>query len=210
MNLRKRVLGFLVASALALTCAEAMSAGVPARLTRGAKETAQQFVERALGSKLDVSEYGDSLTEATWNGKPVIFATYVNGTQDEGDRMAVLFEKEADGHYRRLEVTTGEQEGGLPVIKGIGFANADHDPAQELIVLLGWDQNHATVSGTLYEVRIFDDAANPALTKLSYLKKVSTHFDVHTCDCSGEDHPEEHFPFRTIALIRAELKKMKY
>ncbi|MBV9044363.1 MAG: hypothetical protein JO348_09985 [Alphaproteobacteria bacterium] len=211
MGLRTRFLyGAIAAGALALSSMAALSLGTPGTLTRGAKETAQQFVERALGAKLDVGEYGDSLTETTWNGKPVIFATYVKGTGDDAERVAVLFEKQADGHYRKLDVTTGEQEGGTPEVKAIGFANADGDAAQEMIVLLGWEQQHMGMSGILYEVRIFDDASKPGLTKLSYLKKVSNHFDAHTCDCTWDDQPAEHFPFKTIALIKAELKKMGF
>jgi hypothetical protein len=52
----------------------------------------------------------------------------------------------------------GEEDGGIADIAAIGFANADKNPAKELIVILKWNQQHAFELGTAYEVRIFDDA----------------------------------------------------
>jgi hypothetical protein len=179
------------------------------RIAHGALESPTVFVERVLGVKIDAAA-GDSVTEATWNGKDVIFAAYTTGSGDMAERPVVMLEQEADGRYPKIDVTQGEQEGGEPVVKAIGFANADRDKAQELIVLLAWPVEHLDVNGTMYEVRIFDDAASPAITKLTYLEKVSKHFEVDTCDCTRNGEPDVHFAFKTIARIKAELKKLGY
>jgi hypothetical protein len=178
---------------------------------RAPGEGAQAFAQRVLKGTLEPED----ILETRWNGESVIFASRVvtqappeNPKLQEEDRILVALRAMPDGTTQKIDVTTGEEEGGTAQIKAIGFANADKDPAQELIVVLGWDVQHADVAGTLYEVRIFDDIQSPAQTRLTYLKTVSEHFNTDTCDCSRDDGKPEHFRFKTIAAIKAELKRM--
>ena len=198
----------------AFACAVLLSqASAAAPLPRGPNESAQSFAQRVLKAPLEPQD----VMETVWNGQPVIFASRVvtqsppeNPALQEEDRILVALRKLPDDSYQKLDVTTGEEEGDTAQIRAIGFANADKDPAKELIVLLSWNVQHADVNGTLYEVRIFDDIQSPSQTRLTYLKQVSAHFSADSCDCDRSDGKPGHFRFKTIAAIRAELKKMGY
>ena len=76
-------------------------------------------------------------------------------------------------------------------------------------MLLSWNVQHADVNGTLYEVRIFDDIQSPSQTRLTYLKQVSAHFSARQLRLRPQRwQAAGSFRFKTIAAIRAELKKM--
>ncbi len=187
----------LAAVALALP---GLCGAAAAELQRSPGETAERFAERVLGIA-----HVNAL-ETVWNEAPAIFADYSrpNGPDDVDHRL-VLLRKMPDGFYRKIDVTVGEEEGGEARIAAIGFANADRDPAQELIVILAWPTEHYDVSGTFYEVRVFDDAGAP----LALLKSVSAHFG-SACDCTWRDGHSKHFRFKTIAAVKAELKRMGF
>jgi hypothetical protein len=136
---------------------------------------------------------------ASWNGVPTIFVDYLTVPETvTPERPLIALQRAPEGGYRKLLVTVGESEGGEPDIEAIGFSNADHDPAKELIVILAWNQPHYGACGPVYEVRIFDD---PKLSKASLrLLPVSKHF--------GEGC--EHFRFKTIAAVKRELTRLGY
>ena len=170
-------------------------------VTRSPTETDEAFARRALHLS-DSAEM--HVVSAAWNGTPTLFVDYVDNNEE---RPLFALQREPAGAYRKLTVTLGEQEGGTPDIEAIGFANADKDPAKELIVILGWNQQHADVSGTLYEVRIFDDL-KPGRTSLTQLK-ISDHFGSE-CDCDWKDGTHKRFRYKTIAAVKAELERMGY
>jgi hypothetical protein len=118
----------------------------------------------------------------------------------------MLLQETPGGAYRRMDVTTGEQEGGAPDVVSIGFANADRDPAKELVVILAWPVRHADVEGTLYAVRIFYDP-QPGQTKLTELKAAERPFEAHNCDCDRGGGKSEHYRFKTMAAVKAELTR---
>ncbi len=167
-------------------------------LTRGPSEAAQPFAERVIPLRPDDDAH---VLETRWNGRPVIFVDVAQGQ----DRRLLALEPAADGGYRKLDVTTAEEEGGLADVAAIGFA--DHGAAQRLIVILTWPVQHADVSGTLYEVRIFEDA-RPGQTKPAFLKALSDRFSANSCDCDRGDGKPEHYRFKTIASVKAELKRL--
>ncbi|HWA61303.1 MAG TPA: hypothetical protein VG939_08005 [Caulobacteraceae bacterium] len=147
------------------------------------------------------------VTAATWNGVRTLFVDYETAGEDP-ERAVVAIQPRADGEPRTIQVTVGEQEGGAPDIVAIGFANADRDAAKELIVILAWPQvQHYDVSGTLYEVRIFDDA-KPGGRALRLLD-VSRRFGSE-CDCSWRDGSSKRFRYKTIAAVKAGLKRLGY
>lgn len=155
------------------------------------------------------------IVQARWNGRPFLFIDYLKerksgpaSDQSEYDRYLVAAYKMPSGTFRKINITTAEPEGEHADIVAIGFANADDDNAKELVVLVGWEQWHASVHGTLYEVRIYDDLKSSAGSNPSYLKEVSRHFDVHSCDCSWDDGRSDRYPFKTIAAIKRELNTL--
>lgn len=146
--------------------------------------------------------------KSDWNGQAVVFVDYPVMVKYDGDDKADIHLTAfvpAVKEYRAVNIDTLEHEGGDAEISAIAFANADKDAAKELIVLVTWPVRHATVSGTLYEVRIFDDLGADARPLIA----LNQHFG-SGCDCSGEDADPKRYAFRTITEIRKELTRMGY
>ncbi|MDB5734067.1 MAG: hypothetical protein JWP16_2086 [Alphaproteobacteria bacterium] len=184
----------------------------PGLPTPGPGEHLEDFARRVAVPP--ASRESSLVTPVTWNGQPFLFVDYsivqpIPGGEQEEDRELVALEKMPGGGYRQRKVTTGEEEGGTAKIEAIAFANADKDPAKELIVLLSWPVQHADVSGTLYEVRIFDDVP-PDAAQVTYLKSLSAHFNRHSCECDRDGEKPEHADFKTVAAIKRELAKMGF
>lgn len=190
-------------TAIALTVACAFNGAHAEDITRTAAETDLAFATRALRLSGDSDLH---VTAANWNGIPTLFVDYETSGPDP-ERPLVALQRQSSGKYRAIQVTIGDQEGGVPDIAAIGFANADRDPAKELIVILSWPQQHYDFDGTLYEVRIFDDP-KPGQEALSLLK-VSKTFGSE-CDCNWRDGASKRFRFKTIAAVKAELKRLGY
>jgi hypothetical protein len=72
---------------------------------------------------------------------------------------------------------------------------------------------HAVISGTLYEVRLFAPPG-PDQDQLTPMK-ISAHFD-SGCECDHDDGGpndrtyQTHFRFKTIAAVKAELRRMGF
>jgi hypothetical protein len=180
-----------------------LNAACAQQLSRGPDESDLAFAEHALHL---TDEADPHVTAAAWNGVKTIFVDYVTGG-DDAARLLVALQETPGGGFRKLDVTTGEQEGAIPDVVAIGFANADRDPAKELIVILTWPQRHYDVEGDLYEVRIFDDpkVAQSSLTLL----KISDEFGFG-CECASRDGKTTHFHFKTIAAVKAKLSQLGY
>jgi hypothetical protein len=168
-------------------------------------ETPDHFAARVLSAHED----DVTITDAHWNGRHYLFV-YLDRDPDneDGETQLIALEEQQDGAYRRIDVTTGEQEGGKPDLEAIGFANADKDARQELIVIFRWDVHHYDVAGDLFEVRLFDDPVS-GQPRLAPLTAISRHFD-GGCECDHRDGPATHFRFKTIAAVKRELKRLGY
>jgi len=173
-------------------------------LHRAAGESDVAFAARAFGL---VGRAEPQVTAAEWNGAPTLFVDWLDGEGDNAERRLAALQREASGAYRKLTVTVGESEGGPPEVAAVGFANADRDPAKELIVILAWPVRHYDVDGTFYGVRLFA-APQPGQESLSLLK-LSRHFG-EGCDCERRDGPPTRYQFKTIAAVKAELKRLGY
>jgi hypothetical protein len=185
----------------------------PDLYTPGPAEHLEDFARRVA---VPPASRADSIvTPVTWNGRPFLFVDYSisrpipKSSEQEEDRELVALEKMPDGAYRKRAVTTGEEEGGTAKIEAIAFANADKDAPKELIALLSWPVQHLDVSGTLYEVRLFDDV-QPDAAQITYLKSLSAHFNRHSCECDRDGEKPEHAEFKTVAAIKRELAKMGF
>lgn len=207
----KRLLFLLLAAG----CSDAPSAppeappAVAASSAPAVQESARAFSLRVLG--LPAAADDTNILETRWNGRPLVLVDYSRETADspgDREREVVALWRTASGH-EQTAVTTGEQEGGEPTVAAVGFANADRDAADEMIVILTWSVRHYDVSGTLYDVRILDDA-RPGQARLTELEAVSKRFEENTCDCDRRDEPPERFAFKTIAAVKAELTRLGF
>ena len=173
-------------------------------ITRAPGENDRAFATRALHLMGDAEPH---VTAASWNGVPTLFVDYQT-SGEYPERPIAALQRQPSGGYHAFQVTLGEQEGGTPDLVALGFARADHgSPAKDLIVILAWDVKHATVSGTLYEVRIFAPP-HPGQQALTLLK-VSEKFGSE-CECTWDDGTSKAFRFKTIAAVKAELKRLGY
>jgi len=179
---------------------------LPREVTRHPGETAAAFADRALDLPGDVDQH---VTETKWDGRPVVFVDFLRGADDDEERpVTALLQQAPGGPYHRLSVTIGETEGGAPDLAALGFANADADSAKELIVILVWRQMHGGgACMPIYEVRILDDA-KPGLVALGQISSLKRHFNPENCRRGSQDG--EQFPFKTIASVKAELKRMGF
>jgi hypothetical protein len=165
--------------------------------------SAQHRTAQTLGLPADAV----NVTPATWNGRPWVFADYLTGKPGEEERQLVMLDEQMA--RAPVQVTVGEQEGGAPRILAIGFANADRDKAQELLVLLAWDIRHYDVSGTMYGIRILDDwkSGQRALRPVAAAERL---FKQYACDCGRRDGADTIAKVKTIAAVKQVLKRAGY
>jgi hypothetical protein len=156
--------------------------------------------------RLDAEETQTS--GAVWNGKQTVFADYLVGDPGKAERHLVLVQESPGAGPNAVSITVGEVEGGQAEVAAVGFANADGDEATELIVVLRWQIRHYDVSGSLYEVRLFDDV-KPGRASLASLADISKKFDVE-CECERRDDTPEHARFQTVAAVKQELARLGY
>ncbi|MGB7656034.1 MAG: hypothetical protein WBL74_11190 [Novosphingobium sp.] len=145
---------------------------------------------------------------AIWNRAPVVFVNYVAARPEGTQRLLYVVHRDAKGRLQQTRVTAIDEDGGPPEIAAIGFANADRDPARELIVIQTWPQQHYDYGGAFYEVRLFDDL-KPGQLALIPLDKVSKHFALG-CECNWREGKTEHYRFKTIPAVQRELRRMGY
>ena len=148
--------------------------------------------------------------ETVWNGKRTVFVDYPAVGDEAGDNFLQLYAVQvSEGGLVPIKVAEVEPDGGDPELAAIGFANADRDPAKELIVILVWPQSHYDYGGDFLEVRLFDDL-KPSQSALVPLTKLSKHFGLG-CECSFRDgRKNEHYRFGTIANVKRELRRLGY
>jgi hypothetical protein len=185
---------------LAALCAPAAAQSFQAK----PGESTKAFEIRAAGAP---SADDVNILAAKWNGRPYLFVDFPAGHKDADDRDLVALAQMPDGSLRRIFVTEAEEEGGEASIAAIGFGPPQGAASDDLIVLLSWPVQHADVEGTLYDVRLFADPGTA--TRLTSLDALARHFDHDNCDCDRGQGKPEHFPFKTMAAIKAELKKLK-
>ncbi len=172
-------------------------------LRRDAGESDLVFARRALHLDDDTALH---VTAAAWNGLDTLFVDY-STAGDDPERPLVALQRAVDGSYRVVRITVGEQEGGTPDLSALGFAKAGGKTGEALIVILTWPVRHFDVDGTLYEVRIFHPPT-PGQTAVT-LAPASRKFG-SGCDCAWRDGATKRYRFKTIAAVKAELRKLGY
>ena len=145
---------------------------------------------------------------AVWNRTPVVFVNYLVARPEETQRLLFVVHRDARGDLRQTRVMAIDEEGGPPEIAAIGFANADRDPARELIVIETWPQQHYDYGGAFYEVRIFDDL-KPGQLALIPLDRLSKRFPLG-CECNWREGKVKHYRFKTIPAVQRELRRIGF
>ena len=59
--------------------------------------------------------------------------------------------------YKMFFVDRYGQEGANPEPQAIGFVNTNHDRLKDIAIILGWQQSHDGIYGTLYKVFLYDN-----------------------------------------------------
>ena len=150
-----------------------------------------------------------------WSLRNAIIGFYERSYKLQGDNyeyvdvLGYLFFPIDSNSYQRVFIDTFENEGGTAEIASIFFANADTDPAREMVILIKWPCVHYQIDGNLYETRIFNNVpASSIPRKMVYLKqaskKVSGGFDGYR---EGENVISK---YKTSQEIRARLKSLGY
>lgn len=142
-------------------------------------------------------------TESEWNGRPVVFVDHVTGTGEQEFRLDAVYRDDA-GQLRSAEVV--RDNSCCTTEAAVGPANADGDPDEELIVILRGSVSNYDVSGSLYEVRLFD-ALRPGEPSLAPLSQLSAHFGSE-CDCEWRDGTRKTFAYKTVAAVQRELARL--
>jgi hypothetical protein len=189
--------------ALTLTLSLLLSLAAPA-----AAEPSLLTPERAIAF-LDVPPAKEPNTLVTkWNRVPTIFVDYTDTSEDLDIQVLKAVSLDTQQRLVAHDITIAYPNGGPPQIAAIGFANADRDPADELIVLIRIDQKHYDYSGHFVEIQIIDDVT-PNKAQADLLPKLSEHFGLG-CVCSFRDGRRESYKFDSIAAIKRELKRLGY
>jgi hypothetical protein len=83
-------------------------------------------------------------------------STFERGGDTESPERPLirLGKKRLQAHSANCWCPLARRKAGPSDIDAIGFANADRDPAKELIVIFAWRQIHYGACGPIYEVRI--------------------------------------------------------
>ena len=118
-----------------------------------------------------------------------------------------LFMSVEKGIYRDISFGPITQDGGLPEIVSVFFANADKDTEKELIVLCKLEQtHHYDYSGQFYETYIFD---NPnSSNTLTLYENLSGKFG--GCECDFREEKSKKAKYKTAKDIKLGLKKMGF
>jgi hypothetical protein len=184
------------------------------RLTRLPGESAEAFAKRVTppGSQL----IHQVIETSVWSGNERSIIAFFELTVPiirEDSAIAVtgtIFFPAGQGTYRQTRIGDIEEEGGRPEVRSVFFANADKDPAKELIVIVSWPQKHYDVYGDLYGTLVYDnpDIGNPP-EQLKLLEKVSARLD-GGCDCRWRDGKVRKAKYKTAGDIRSALRKMGY
>lgn len=184
---------------------------------------------------LGISDPDTKTVSAKWNGQPIVFVEYVTdkaavttsdpvgwdeppsghvdmwtGERDKELRRLAAVQQEPDGTLQSTIVTDIQSDALFASVAAIGFANADRDRDQELIVIVQWAVRGGVGGGYVYQVRLFDrhDASKPFLPALVEL---SDHFGVLQFEGDTFDTGERvHARFKTIRAVQRELRRLGY
>lgn len=131
-------------------------------------------------------------------------AVYVKSASDELRLVVCVRLSSAQGYAYSGPIDS--QGGQHPVVADLFLANADDDPARDLVVLVAWDaQNALGTSGTLYEPWIFDSPADAGAMQQVVIAdpELSFGFD------GIREGERVRYPSRDAAAFRTRLQRLE-
>lgn len=179
-------------------------------ITRYPRETTEEFVKRLKPDSLEIAHAIIETNTWTKNEKAIVaFFGYDAPDPNTGYNLVTgfIFFPIGDSKYESINLEPIEEEGGLPEVISVFFANADNDLEQELGVLCKYWQHSYEHMGTLYVGFIFDNPANDK-KNLTYDRTLSSKF--WGCDCDFRERKSEKAKFKTAKNIKDELKRMGF
>jgi hypothetical protein len=179
-------------------------------------ESAEAFAKRIF--KVDELAHPIIETKEWDSARKVIFAFIEqnfqgNDNYDENKESCVIgycFIPISPDNFKRTLIDTFHENGGLPWIEAVFFANTDKDKEREIGILVRTDQIHrgAGVDGNFYDTYIYDkpDLATPS-QQLKLFESLSSKF---TCFDGSQGNKDYKGKYKNVASIRAALKQMGY
>ena len=140
----------------------------------------------------------------------VAFFAPTTAEQEEGiGAFGFAFVEKENNKYAQIVIDTIYQEGDLPTIETVFFANCDKDKKREMFVLNTYNIKHQGVSGKIYETKVYDDInmAKPP-RKFRFLEAQSAQFDG---GFEGENEEgKQKAKYKEVKEIRGELKRLGF
>lgn len=178
---------------------------------RKPNESAADFVNRLTPDSATLIKNQVFKTKEFGTVKNSILSFYYwpfiqNGKQIDTYIKGYLWLPMENDSYKRIVIGEIYPNGGAPEIHSVFFANADHHPGRELVVLSKIPQIHYDYDGDFYDVYFFHyDRDKHRFTRIPGL---SAKF--FGCECSFRNGKTKHAKYKTAAEVRAGLKKMGY
>jgi len=182
---------------------------------RRAGELADEFALRVGPSGATLAHPSVETDEWHLGGKVVLafYGVEVHDQSSSAKRDVIegvaFMPTAAAGRYRRIAIGRIDEEGEGPDIKSIFFANADQNPDRELVVIVGWKQQHLDISGTLYGTFIYARPRAASQSSFTLLEETSRKVS-GGCECDREGDQHESSDFKTAADVRAGLKALGF
>ena len=172
-------------------------------------ETAEQLIERIRPDSLSVAH---QIIETTaWTKEKTIIAFLGHDTPDLNIGFnkitGYLLYPVGDNKYKRIILESIEEDGGLPEVIALFFANIDSDSERELGVLCKFWQHSYEHMGDLYETFFFDNP-NESDQLIEYNREISGKFS--GCDCDYRESKSTKAKFKTVEDIKNELQRLGY
>ena len=211
--------GIVLAAAALAACTRSQEPRTPAEEPSSAAAAAAPAAGRRPGESADsfaarhAPAPGDVLQHvadvALPDGRAGVAAFYMRPEPPQpvaptNDLAGYLFVPAGREGFSRVLIDSIGHEGGMPELESVFLANADRDPAPELVLILSWGQVHYFMMGTFYGVQAYDapDPRNPPRRLAPVELGDELQFQ---CECEWRDGRRERARFTTPEAVKAAL-----
>lgn len=177
-------------------------------------ETTDEFVKKNGPSVEEKLAYPVMEAESEIKGLRTIITFYYESYRHERAVQTriqgLMFVPVGVDRYRKVIIDTYDVNGGDPKLEAAFFANADHEPAEELVVICSWALNSYDFSGNYFSTSIYKmPQPNGREEKLRLLKEIDGGLDGDRRN-EIEEWESVVSKNKTEEQVRATLKKMGY
>ncbi len=171
-------------------------------------ESATDFVNRLKPDSATLVK--NQVVETQEFGFPGILSFYdfpfmYKGAQQGTNIKGYLWISVGNNRYQRIKIGRFYQDGGSPLIHSVFFANADHQPGRELVVICKIPQRHYDYGGTFYETYFFHYDKKKQFLRVDGLSQ-----QFFGCECSFRDGRKKTAKYKTAAEVREKLREMGF